>query len=39
LYALFVDGFLTSLMILLIDTKKDGKNNNIRQFYSTIKIE
>ena len=38
LYALFVDGFLTSLMILLIDTKKDGKNNNIRQFYTTIKI-
>jgi hypothetical protein len=33
LYALFADGLLASLMILLIDTKKDGENNNIRQFY------
>ena len=37
LYVLFADGLLTSLMILLIDTKKDGENNTIRQFYTTIK--
>jgi hypothetical protein len=39
LYALFADGLLTSLMILLRDIKKDGGNNNISQFYPTIKIE